>query len=99
MATVTFASPIYNGEGPDFAVFENGFDIDDEYDPTGVLHFLELAFVEVSSDGENFFRFPAVTNVPSTARKGSKSVPANIPFMKFFTSFTPSAINLISPFL
>ena len=65
MATVTFASPIYNGEGPDFAVFENGFDIDDEYDPTGVLHFLELAFVEVSSDGENFFRFPAVTNVPS----------------------------------
>lgn len=64
MATVTFASPIYNGEGPDFAVFENGFDIDDEYDPTGILHFLELAFVEVSSDGENFFRFPAITHVP-----------------------------------
>lgn len=61
---VTFASPIYNGEGPDFAVFENGFDIDDAYDPSGILHFLELAFVEVSSDGEHFFRFPAVTHVP-----------------------------------
>jgi hypothetical protein len=64
IATVTFASPIFNGEGPDFAVFENGFDIDDPYDPSGILHFLELAFVEVSSDGENFFRFPAVTYVP-----------------------------------
>ena len=60
-ATVTFASPIYNGPGPDFAVFENGFGIDS--DTTHTLHFLELAFVEVSSDGEHFFRFPAVTNV------------------------------------
>ncbi len=64
MATVTFASPIYNGDGPDFAVFENGFDIADAYDPSGILHFLELAFVEVSSDGEHFFPFPAVTYVP-----------------------------------
>ena len=62
MATVTFGSPIYNGEGPDFAVFENGFAID--ADTTHTLHFLELAFVEVSSDGEHFFRFPAVTHVP-----------------------------------
>ena len=62
VATVTFASPIFNGEGPDFAVFENGFGI--ESDTTHTLHFLELAFVEVSSDGEHFFRFPAVTYVP-----------------------------------
>lgn len=47
-AIVTFAAPITNGPGYDFAVFENG-------DNT----FLELAFVEVSSDGANFFRFPA----------------------------------------
>ena len=46
-ATCTFASPIVNGPGPDFAVFENGFDD----------LFLELAFVEVSSDGINFIRF------------------------------------------
>ena len=68
MATVTFASPIYNGEGPDFAVFENGFGI--ESDTTHTLHFLELAFVEVSSDGEHFFRFPAVTYVPYDKQLG-----------------------------
>ena len=39
---------ITNGSGPDFAVFENA--VSDG--------FLELAFVEVSSNGTNFFRFP-----------------------------------------
>jgi hypothetical protein len=68
MATVTFASPICNCEGPDFAVFENGFGIDS--DTTHTLHFLELAFVEVSSDGEHFFRFPAVTYVSSEKQLG-----------------------------
>lgn len=48
-ATLSFAWPIVNGPGWDFAVFENSFDD----------FFLELAFVEVSSDGMNFFRFPA----------------------------------------
>ena len=57
-AILTFDSPIFNGLGPDFAVFENAFH--------NVPHcFLELAFVEVSSDGENYFQFPAVTNVPA----------------------------------
>ncbi len=60
-ATVTFDSPIYNGPGPDFAIFENGLHPDT--DSTMTLYFLELGFVEVSSDGEHFFRFPAVTNV------------------------------------
>ena len=50
-ATLTFAKPIRNGEGPDFAVFENSFNDT----------FLELAFVEVSSDGERFVRFPATS--------------------------------------
>ena len=58
MATVTFASPICNREGPDFAVFENGF----ENAQAPGYWFLELGFVEVSSDGENFFRFPAYSN-------------------------------------
>ncbi len=48
-AVCTFNKPVMNGPGADFAVFENGFDDS----------FLELAFVEVSSDGINFFRFPA----------------------------------------
>jgi hypothetical protein len=48
-AICTFVNPIKNGPGNDFAVFENSFnDV-----------FLELAFVEVSSDGVNFFRFHA----------------------------------------
>jgi hypothetical protein len=50
-ATITFERTITNGEGWDFAVFENSFSND----------FLELAFVEVSSDGENFFRFPTTS--------------------------------------
>ncbi|MBO4307570.1 MAG: T9SS type A sorting domain-containing protein [Bacteroidales bacterium] len=50
-ATLTFEHPIKNGEGYDFAVFENSFND----------YFLELAFVEVSSDGVNFVRFPATS--------------------------------------
>lgn len=53
-AILTFEKPIRNGEGPDFAVFENGF-------PTQGGYFLELAFVEVSSDGHFFVRFPATS--------------------------------------
>lgn len=58
MATVTFASPVCDRPGPDFAVFENGY-ANTQYPD---LWFLELGFVEVSSDGENFFRFPAYSN-------------------------------------
>lgn len=49
--TLTFPLPITDGPGPDFAVFENAF----------AEEFLELAFVEVSSDGTNFVRFPSHT--------------------------------------
>ncbi len=55
IATLTFAFPIYDGPGPDFAVFENGFP-----NPANDSQaFLELAFVEVSSDGIRYVRFPA----------------------------------------
>jgi hypothetical protein len=50
-ATLYFNEPVTDGPGPDFAVFENAF----------TDSFLELAFVEVSSDGINFFRFGAVS--------------------------------------
>ncbi|HHT04026.1 MAG TPA: DUF4465 domain-containing protein [Bacteroidales bacterium] len=56
-AIITFDRPIINGQGYDFAVFENGFTPD----------FLELAFVEVSSDGINYFRFPSTSNISSEA--------------------------------
>jgi hypothetical protein len=55
-AILTFEKPIVNGEGWDFAVFENSFDD----------YFLELAFVEVSSDGVNYFRFPSVSLTQDT---------------------------------
>ena len=45
--TMTFDKAITNGTDWDFAVFENSFSDT----------FLELAYVEVSSDGVNFFRF------------------------------------------
>jgi hypothetical protein len=60
-ATLTFASPIVNGAGFDFAVFENGF-----WAGGSGLAFLEYAFVEVSSDGIHFVRFPSVSNNQDT---------------------------------
>ncbi len=57
VATLTFPSTLYNGPGADFAVFENGF-----ANPANDSQaFLELAFVEVSSDGSRFVRFPAAS--------------------------------------
>jgi hypothetical protein len=53
-AVIMFDKPIKNGVGFDFAVFENGF-IDQTLKPGTA--FLELAFVEVSSNGKNYFRF------------------------------------------
>ena len=46
--TLGFPRPIANGPGADFAVFENGFH-----------SYVELAFVEVSTDGTTFARLPA----------------------------------------
>lgn len=63
IATLTFEYPIVNGNGPDFAVFENGF----------ADHFMELGFVEVSSDGIHFVRFPAISEVPTDVQMGSFS--------------------------
>lgn len=70
IAVLQFAQPIYNGSGPDFAVFENGF-----ANPANPEEaFLELAFVEVSSDGEHFFRFPNVSNTPTSTQIAGSGV-------------------------
>lgn len=61
MATLTFAEPIRNVPGYDFAVFENSFNDS----------FLELAFVEVSTDGERFVRFPATSLTPFDVQTGT----------------------------
>jgi hypothetical protein len=59
-AICSFKNEIFNGVGYDFAVFENSFD----------GNYLEFAFVEVSSNGENFFRFPASSNTQDTLQTG-----------------------------
>lgn len=61
VATLTFDYPIYNGSGADFVIFENAFS----------NTFLELAFVEVSSDGVNFVRFPAISNTDTSVQVNS----------------------------
>lgn len=66
-AIVEFEYPIINGDGYDFAVFENGFQ--DVFPP--LLYFLELGFVEVSSDGEHFVRFPSVSETSTETQIGS----------------------------
>jgi hypothetical protein len=60
VAILTFDRPIQNELGPDFVVFENGF----------VDNFIELAFVEVSSDGIHFFRFPSTSEAPTNVQIG-----------------------------
>lgn len=66
VATYYFPYALFNGPGPDFAIFENGFT--DGY--------CELAFVEVSSDGIHFVRFPnhSLTQTQQQAGNGSTLV-------------------------
>lgn len=61
IATLEFSSPIIDANGYDFAVFENSF----------TFNFLELALVEVSSDGINYFRFPAHSLTDTTVQISS----------------------------
>lgn len=58
IATYYFSEPVSDGNGPDFAIFENGF----------ADHYIELAFVEVSSDDLNYFRFPAISEAPTVVQ-------------------------------
>lgn len=60
-AVLTFDRPIVNGSGYDFAVFENSFSD----------FFLELAFVEVSSDGERYVRFTTASLTNSDTQIGT----------------------------
>jgi len=52
--TLSFDVPIHNGAGADLAVFENAYMVGD-------YTFAELGYVEVSTDGVNFARFPSVS--------------------------------------
>ncbi len=48
---IPFDPPLTDHAGPEFAIFENSFSDD----------FLELAWVDVSENGRDYFRFPAVS--------------------------------------
>ncbi len=60
-AIYVLANPISDKDGYDFAVFENAFD----------NYFLELAFVEVSTNGVDYVRFNNQSNVDSDVQTGS----------------------------
>lgn len=66
--TLTFDKAITNGSGYDFAVFENSFNDT----------FLELAYVEASSDGINFFRFANDSQTTSSVGGFGAVDPTNI---------------------
>lgn len=57
---ITFNPALSNQSGPELAIFENSFS--DTY--------LELAFVEISSDGVNYVRFPAHSLTQVTQQVG-----------------------------
>ena len=65
---MTFDTAIYDGEGYDFAVFENSFNDT----------FLELAYVAVSSDGVNYFRFDNDSQTTSSVSAFGAVDPTNI---------------------
>ncbi len=69
-ATLTFNGVVFDGEGFDFAIFENSFSD----------YFLELGIVEVSSDGENYVAFPSVSLTQSDSQVASFGLldPTNI---------------------
>ena len=60
-AIIQLSQSIFNGPRFDFAVFENGFS----------STFLELAFVEVSSNGVDYFRFPSISETQDTLQIGT----------------------------
>ncbi|MCX6282551.1 MAG: T9SS type A sorting domain-containing protein [Bacteroidetes bacterium] len=61
IATLSFDTVISDHPGWDFAVFENSFSDG----------FLELAYVEVSSDGNHFVRFPSVSLTQTLQQVGT----------------------------
>lgn len=89
--TLGFDVTIADGPGVDLTVFENGFE-------AGVGVFAEVAWVEVSTDGVHFARFPShysgpAGGLPSTAPYGTYSgLPGGSPVLANVVS------NPISPF-
>jgi hypothetical protein len=69
--TLSFDCNISNGDGADFAVFENGMISSSKL-------FAELAYVEVSSDGKNFARFDSISGTASAVGTFSTIDPTDV---------------------
>lgn len=69
--TLGFDVTVIDGPGPDFVVFENG-----SGDASSL--FAELAYVEVSTDGETFARFPSLSLTPSPVGPWSHLNPTQV---------------------
>ncbi|MDR1191147.1 MAG: hypothetical protein LBK60_05695 [Verrucomicrobiales bacterium] len=79
--TLSFASPIVNGDGADLVVFENGFVSNYNIPGTGSIEggvFAELAYVEVSTDGIHFARFPSVSLTADPVNRYGTIDPSNV---------------------
>lgn len=77
--TLVFAKPITNKPGADFVVFENA--LVSGYDTGGAGAggmFSDLAYVEVSSNGTDFARFPAVSLTPAAVGAYGSIDPTNV---------------------
>ena len=76
---LTFDTAITNGNGADFAAFENGFV--SNYDAGGGVSkgmmFAELGFVEVSTNGVDYARFPSTY----LNYEGGEGLPANFGYL------------------
>jgi prepilin-type N-terminal cleavage/methylation domain-containing protein/prepilin-type processing-associated H-X9-DG protein len=104
-ATLTFAQPITNGPGYDFAVFGSGFT--SSVSGTTVAEWVKPAFVEVSSNGVNFFPFPSVSLTPASPQVGSYGTldPTNLSDLAgkdpagYGTPFALSELANVSPLL
>lgn len=86
--TLTFASQFENGPGWDLAVFENAGAF---FDPPFV--YAELGYVEVSSNGQDFARFPSVSlNVePGQGVPGDTEIVT--PFGRNFAGINPTNVH------
>lgn len=77
--TLTFTKPITNKPGADFVVFENAFTMSYNTGGAGAGGvFADLAYLEVSSDGTHFARFPSASLTPAAVGSYGTIDPTNV---------------------
>ncbi len=75
--TLDFVTPVRNLSGADFVIFENGFFSGGEAGVAGQIT-AELAYVEVSSNGVDFARFPSRSVTPASVGAYGTIDPTNV---------------------